>query len=93
MCPLPARVANRTGPSLPEISRTPGRPGRCFAATLTELGYEMAAGAPAPGSIIGFDADARAHVIATGVDLPDEFVEPIAVWLAQHGSFGSANAM
>ena len=64
-----------------------------FAATLTELGYEMPAGPPAPGSVIGFDADARAHVLATGADLPDEFVEPMAAWLAQRGHFGSANAM
>ena len=64
-----------------------------FAATLTGLGYEMPAGPPAPGSVIGFDADARAHVLATGADLPDEFVEPMAAWLAQRGHFGSANAM
>jgi hypothetical protein len=54
---------------------------QAFAATLKEIGYEVPAGAPEFGTVIGFDSEARAHVLTSDADLPDEFVEPIEAWL------------
>jgi len=53
-----------------------------FAGTLTELGYEVPAGEPEIGSVIGFDAAARGHVLTSDADLPEQFVEPMSAWLA-----------
>jgi hypothetical protein len=55
-----------------------------FAATLKELGYEVPSSEPETGSVIGFDSEARAHVLTSDADLPDEFVEPIEAWLDSH---------
>ncbi len=53
-----------------------------FAGMLTELGYEVPSGEPEIGSVIGFDAAARGHVLTSDADLPEQFVEPMAAWLA-----------
>jgi len=55
-----------------------------FAATLKEAGYQVPADQPEFGTVIGFDADGRAHVLTSDADLPEEFVEPIGAWLASH---------
>ena len=55
-----------------------------FAGTLKEVGYEVPAGEPEFGTVIGFDSDARAHVLTSDADLPEEFVEPIEAWLENH---------
>jgi hypothetical protein len=60
-----------------------------FRAMLSELGYDIAIGEPELGSVIGFDAEGRAHVLSSDADLPDEFIEPIVGWLADHRNTGS----
>lgn len=48
---------------------------------MTSLGYVVPADEPEDGSVLGFDAAARAQLITTGADLPDDFVKPIVEWL------------
>jgi hypothetical protein len=34
--------------------------------------------------VIGFDASAHGHVLTSDADLPEQFVEPMAAWLANN---------
>jgi hypothetical protein len=53
-----------------------------FAGMLTELGYDVPTSEPELGSVIGFDAAARGHVLTSDADLPEQFVAPMAAWIA-----------
>ena len=63
------------------VAGVPLIPWQTFARTLSQQGYEVPAGEPAYGSILGFDREARAHLLASNADFPNDFVTPIANWL------------
>jgi hypothetical protein len=65
-----------------------------FSRALAELGYDVVGyGEPEPGSVIGFDANARGQFLTTDADLPDDFVDPIAAWLASEDKVGPCIAI
>ena len=49
-----------------------------FSSELRACGYRVDIDDPGPGAVVTFDAEAVATVIATGADLPEDFVKPIA---------------
>jgi uncharacterized OB-fold protein len=54
---------------------------REFASDLGALGYHLDLEDPEPGSVIGFDENARGILLTTQAELPDDFVEPMIAWL------------
>ena len=56
-----------------------------FSAKLNALGYQLDAADPGLGTIMSFDDRARAVVLSTGADLPDDYGRAFAAHVASLG--------